>query len=191
MPYYERHLPHWNPEDAALFITWRLHGSLPREVDVIAPKGGRAFVAVDRLLDRPATGPRWLEQPEVAACVLRTLKYGAETLRLYDLEAWAIMCNHVHLLIDPRAGMARITKSIKNYSAREANRILGRTGPFWQMESYDRWVRSGDARAGVLRYIEFNPVSAGLVDQPEDYRWSSAWAGREAYPTNTRRGTRK
>jgi hypothetical protein len=34
-----------------------------------------------------------------------------------------------------------------------------------------------------VRYIEFNPVSAGLVEKPEDYRWSSAWAGEDAYPT--------
>jgi hypothetical protein len=66
--------------------------------------------------------------------------------------------------------MARITKSIKNYSAREANRILDRTGPFWQSESYDRWVRSAEAREKIVRYIEFNPVSAGLVEKPEDYR---------------------
>jgi REP element-mobilizing transposase RayT len=170
MPYYERHLPHWNPEDAALFITWRLHGSLPREVDFLAPKGGKAFVAVDRLLDRPATGPRWMQQTEVAACVLSTLKHGADHLQLYYLRAWAIMCNHIHMLIDPRTDMARITKSIKNYSAREANRILDRTGPFWQSESYDRWVRSAEAREKIVRYIEFNPVSAGLVEKPEDYR---------------------
>ena len=183
MPYYERHLPHWNPEDAGLFITWRLHGSLPREVNFIAPKGGEAFVAVDRLLDRSATGPRWLDQPQVAECVFSALRYGADTLKFYDLRAWVIMCNHVHMLIDPRADMSRITKSIKNYSARQANAILGRTGPFWQTESYDRWVRGAEAREKIVRYIEFNPVSAGLVEKPEDYRWSSARAGQEAYPT--------
>jgi len=185
MPYYERHLPHWNPEDAGLFVTWRLHGTLPRQIDFITAKGGRAFVAVDRMLDQGVTGPRWLEEPAVAQCVAGALHYGAESLRLYELCAWVIMCNHVHILIDPRAEMARITKAIKNYSARQANGILGRTGPFWQTESYDRWVRSAEARERIVRYIESNPVSAGLVERPEDWRWSSAWAGQEAYPTKT------
>jgi REP element-mobilizing transposase RayT len=189
MPYYERHLPHWNPEDAALFITWRLKDSLPRNVDLPTSKGGKAFVAVDRMLDRPATGPTWLRQPEVARCVYETLRDGAEVLKLYDLCAWTIMCNHVHILIDPRAQMDRITNSIKGYSAHEANRILGRKGAFWQTESYDRWIRSSEARERVVRYIEWNPVSAGLVSKAEDYRWSSAWAGEDAYPTKTS-GTR-
>jgi REP element-mobilizing transposase RayT len=183
MPYYERHLPHWNPEDAALFITWRLKDSLPRNVELPMAKGGKAFVAVDRMLDRPATGPTWLREPEIAESVARALKYGADALKLYELCAWVIMCNHVHILIDPRAEMDRITNSIKGYSAHEANRILGRGGPFWQTESYDRWVRSSEARERIVRYIEWNPVSAGLVSRAEDYRWSSAWAGEDAYPT--------
>ncbi|HTP32736.1 MAG TPA: transposase [Candidatus Acidoferrales bacterium] len=185
MPYYERHLPHWNPEDAGLFITWRLHGTLPREINFVAATAGRAFVAIDRQLDRAAVGPRWLERPEVAVRVAQSLQHGAATLHLYDLRAWVIMCNHVHILIDPRADMARITKSIKNYSARQANAVLERSGPFWQTESYDRWVRSGEAKERIVRYIESNPVWAGLVDRPEDWRWSSAWAGQEAYPTKT------
>jgi hypothetical protein len=59
--YYERHLPHWQPEDAALFVTWRLHGSFPRTVTVLKNQSaGRAFVAMDRELDKAANGPRWL-----------------------------------------------------------------------------------------------------------------------------------
>ena len=66
--------------------------------------------------------------------------------------------------------------SIKNYSARQANAILGRTGqPFWQDESYDHWVRSPEELEKIVRYIEKNPVAAGLVDRVEDWRWSSAF----------------
>jgi putative transposase len=65
--------------------------------------------------------------------------------------------------------------TLKSASAREANRILGRSGePFWQRESYDRWVRDKKEFDKILHYIEWNPVSAGLVGRAEDWLWSSA-----------------
>ena len=52
---------------------------------------------------------------------------------------------------------------------------LGRTGkPFWQVESYDHWVRNAYQFQRIISYIEWNPVSAGLVEKPEDWPWSSA-----------------
>ena len=86
------------------------------------------------------------------------------------------MVNHVHILIYPESPLPKITKSIKNYSARQANLILGRTGlPFWQDESYDHWVRGPEELTKIVRYIEGNPVAAGLVNRGEDWRWSSAF----------------
>ena len=85
------------------------------------------------------------------------------------------MANHVHILIYPAVKLSKITKSIKNFSARQANAILGLTGqPFWQEESYDHWVRGPKELENVVRYIQENPVSAGLVERVEDWRWSSA-----------------
>jgi REP element-mobilizing transposase RayT len=61
--------------------------------------------------------------------------------------------------------------SLKGYTARLANRTLGCTGaPFWQAESYDHWVRNEDEYRRIVRYIESNPVKAGLVEVAEDYR---------------------
>jgi REP element-mobilizing transposase RayT len=184
---YQRRLPHWDPGDAALFITWRLRGSLPTPPsDWEVLPAGRRFVALDRSLDHSPVGPHWLKNPAVAECVSKALRYGSETLQLYDLDAWVIMSNHIHILIDPRAPLPRITRAIKSYSAKEANLILGRTGePLWQIESFDHWVRSEKEFANIVQYIEFNPVKAGLVTRPEDWRWSSAWkeAGREACAT--------
>jgi REP element-mobilizing transposase RayT len=66
---------------------------------------------------------------------------------------------------------------VKNTSARKANLILGRTGmPFWQDESYDHWVRDAKEFDRIARYIEWNPVKAGLVEQVELWPWSSASA---------------
>jgi REP element-mobilizing transposase RayT len=55
--------------------------------------------------------------------------------RVNELRAWVLMINHVHILINPAAQLSRITKSIKNYSAREANRLTH--WAFWQEVSYD------------------------------------------------------
>ena len=191
MGYRTRRLPHWDPEDAAIFLTWRLHGSLPAP----APEWeclpvGKRFAAEDQALLR-STGPHYLANPEVADCVANAIVYGAEGLLLYELHAWVIMSNHVHLLIDPKVSLPRLTQSVKTFSAREANAILGRTGrPFWANESYDHWVRTLKEFENIIRYIEWNPVKAGLVAGPERWRWSSAagelrspWAGQEARPT--------
>ena len=108
--------------------------------------------------------------------VADALRYRERQLGLYRLRAWVLMINHVHILIYPEARLSRITKAIKNHTGRLANAILGRTGlPFWQDESYDHWVRGPEELAKIVRYIETNPVAAGLVSRGEDWRWSSAF----------------
>src|SRR3989454_12592905 len=77
------------------------------------------------------------------------------------------MANHVHVLLEPKIDVARITKGIKGVTAKEGNQILGRTGRrFWQDESYDHWVRSPSECDRIRSYIERNPVVAGLVGRP-------------------------
>jgi REP-associated tyrosine transposase len=111
----------------------------------------------------------------VATCVVGAFHFGQDELKPYELRSYVIMPNHVHWLIRPAARLARITKTIKGYTAREANRILGRTGnPFWQFESYDHWVRKEVEMQTIVRYIEHNPVSSGFVHKPEEWRWPSA-----------------
>jgi REP element-mobilizing transposase RayT len=85
------------------------------------------------------------------------------------------MPNHVHILINPKTSLPRLTKAVKNYSARQANALLERTGePFWQDESYDHWVRDHKELEKIIQYLEANPQRAGLVKRPEDWPWSSA-----------------
>lgn len=178
MGYYERHLPHWQPPDASMFVTWRLYGSLPRGVAVPddAHTSGRAFLAYDRVLDRAACGPTWLKDPRLAQSVVDVLKFGQTDLHLYDLRAFVVMSNHVHVLIHPYSELPRIMRTIKSYSAREGNRVLHRTSQhFWQDESFDRWVRDEPSLNRITRYIERNPITAGLVEHVEEYPWSSAF----------------
>ena len=111
----------------------------------------------------------------MAKIVVDSFNHGAEYLRLYRLSAFVVMSNHVHILVWPKALLSRITKSIKGYTARESNKLLGRTGEkFWQDESFDHSVRNEDEFYRIKRYIERNPVKARLVETPEDWPWSSA-----------------
>ena len=85
------------------------------------------------------------------------------------------MPNHVHLLVTPDVPVSKLTQSLKRFTAREANRLLQLTGiPFWQDESYDRLVRDEIEFQRIARYIEWNPVKAGLASHPEEFLWSSA-----------------
>ena len=116
----------------------------------------------------------YLRQPEIAQIVVNSIYKGVE-LKHYRLDAFVVMANHVHLLIQPSITPDRLLRSLKGSTAREANRLLGRTGePFWQKESYDHLVRNGKEFLKIKAYIENNPVRAGLVENAWDYPWSSA-----------------
>ena len=129
---------------------------------------------MDKLLDLERDGALYLRMPEIASLTVDVFFHGAEKMQLYELHAFVIMPNHVHILITPHVELAKLTHSIKRFTAREANRILGLTGKrFWQDESYDRLVRDHSEFQRIQRYIENNPVRAGLVATPEEYRWSS------------------
>jgi putative DNA methylase len=132
---------------------------------------------MDRLLDQARTGPFHLRQPALADMAVEALHYNAEALRHYDLHAFVVMPNHVHVLLTPHVPLPKLTKSIKGITAKRANQLLGHTGqPFWQEESYDHLVRGGHEFKRIRLYIENNPVRAGLVPEASDYRWSSAGA---------------
>ena len=91
------------------------------------------------------------------------------------VHAYTIMANHVHVLLSPRSPIESITRLVKGASARQANLILSLTGNvFWQDESFDHWIRNPGEWQKIRTYIERNPVSAGLVEKPEDWPWSSA-----------------
>lgn len=174
--FHVRRLPHYYSTNRPIFLTWRLAGSLPPNRSFPSPNtAGRAFVVMDRLLDTALIGPLYLRQPDIAGMVVEAIRHQDHHLGHYHLQAYVVMANHVHLLVSPRVPVSRLMQSLKRFTAREGNRLLGRTGqPFWQDESFDRLVRDEAERERILRYIERNPVNAGLVASPEDFPWSSA-----------------
>jgi REP element-mobilizing transposase RayT len=89
------------------------------------------------------------------------------------------MPNHVHALVEIRSDyhLDQIVHSWKSYTAKQANRLLRRDGPFWAPEYFDRFMRDDAHLATTLIYIEENPVKAGLCATVSDWRFSSAWRG--------------
>ncbi len=170
---YVRRLPHFDVPGTPVFVTFRLHGSLPRNRVFPAAEvetAGRAFVAMDRLLDGATAGPRWLVLPEIAQLVVDGMGIVEG-----ELHAYAVMPNHVHMLVTAHVALRRWLRQLKGSTAYTANQLLGLRGrPFWQDESYDRVVRSDLEFRRIRKYIEANPVAAGIVGMAEYYRWSSA-----------------
>jgi len=217
--YYRRHLPHYQPPKATYHIVFRLAGSLPeaviellrlereqaeRAIEKTKDENERNrlmrehrwsyFQRFDALLDGNSTGPHWLKEPTVASIVKEALHYrdGKE----YDLLAYCIMPNHVHVVFTVgRSGtpsteqnnrakgrndiptynakpMFRILQSLKRHTARKCNAILKRSGPFWQDESYDHLVRDDNELERTIWYVLNNPVDAELVDSWEKWPWT-------------------
>jgi hypothetical protein len=129
---------------------------------------------MDRYLVSARAGPTYLIPQEIPEVGEGSIHRGV-TLGHYQLEAWVVMANHVHVLLLPLISPSRLLQSLNGCTAREANLILGLTGrKFWQAESYDHWVRDDSELKRIAAYIENNPVKAGMVDSPDKYAWSSA-----------------
>jgi putative transposase len=200
--FYHRNLPHYQPAGATLFVTFRLAGSIPATIllelskkakcnqaelkrvphspertERIDREQRRLFGQFDQALDQAATGPFWLRNPEVAALVAESLHHLDG--RMYDLLAFCLMPNHVHVVFTPLLqdeteyyALSRIMHSLKGYTAGRANRLLGRTGAFWHHESYDHVVRNAAELERIVTYVLNNPVKAGLVGDWREWPWT-------------------
>lgn len=93
--------------------------------------------------------------------------------------AYAVMPDHLHLLVAPRdtGSVSDIMHSIKRYAAKRINETMARHGPLWQQSFYDRVIRNEEHLRATIEYIHRNPVSAGLVSEEQQYRFSSAHPG--------------
>jgi REP element-mobilizing transposase RayT len=189
-------LPHLKQEGSSYFVTFRLAGTLPKEVLLQLKAEWQSLVPqprhrltwrqqtalfewyserVDKYLDA-GHGQCWLRQPEIAGIVAIALQFH-RGLR-FENHAWCVMPNHIHVVLRPLGewSLSRILQGWKGYTAREANRILGRTGtPFWQVESFDHCIRDEEDLQRCCQYTIMNPVTAGLCTRPEEWRWSSAY----------------
>lgn len=196
-------LPHWEQLNAFYFITWRTADSLPKAVlerwelerdrwlraqgidpgcedwqrvfEMLPEAARREFhklltVRWSSLLDE-CHGECVLRNAEASAVVENSLRHFDGDR--YELEAFVVMPNHVHVLagISGRGLMMQVCRNWKNFTAVQINKTLERHGQLWQWESFDHLVRSPTSLEKFREYILKNPVKARL--KPGEYR---VWA---------------
>jgi REP element-mobilizing transposase RayT len=195
MTFYKRHLPHWQPDEAEFFVTFRLAGSLPavaikrlKKYNEELHKGeekkfksnysSKIFQKYENLIDGAEKGPTWLKEKKITQIVQESLHFYDN--KEYELYAYCIMPNHVHVVFkligrDKPTHVYPVTNvigKIKSYSAQESNKILNRKGAFWQAESYDRVIRDEKELENTIAYTLNNPVKAGLAKRWKDWPYT-------------------
>ena len=181
MPYRRGTRPHLDAPDVPQFVTIRLVDSLLSHVtadlsqdgvndSASNPRARNAQERIEELCDA-GLGACWLGRPEVASIVQRGLE--EELPSGIDLHEWVVMPNHLHILItlDETRRIVDVLREFKSRTARDANRAIGRTGPFWMAGFFDRYIRDQRHFDVVRDYIRMNPVKAGLCASPGDWRW--------------------
>ena len=182
-------LPHWEKDAGLYFVTFHLADSLPKSVlarieerhrilDAARRAGAnlspsqKILVAefspkrIEGCFDR-GNGACFLRDPQIGDLVANALHYWHG--KRYRLVAWCVMPNHVHVIFRllPGQELAGVIRSWKLFTARKANRILGRSGAFWQREYYDRLIREDGELNRAIQYVLSNPERAGL----KSWKW--------------------
>jgi len=133
---------------------------------------------LEEWLDR-GHGDCWLRQEKAARTAEEILLEKNE--RDFQLQAWVIMPNHVHLVVDVwDVPLAKLIGLWKGKSSRLINLGLKRRGHLWQDDYFDTLIRDEDHRKKAIHYTEANPAKACFVTNPRDWTWSSA-RRRDAY----------
>lgn len=184
------YLPHWERTGATYSVAFRLADSLPRAGLEQFLFEREDIVKTARQMNRPLSaqeqkrlallysekvesyldaghGACWLRQDKVAKMVADAL--GHFDGERYRLAVWCIMPNHVHVVVEPIGGhkLSDILHSWKSFTAKTANKMLHRTGEFWQAESYDHLIRNQVDFNHAVEYVLCNPAKAGL----SDWKW--------------------
>ena len=186
------YLPHYDCSETYQSLTFRLADSLPQKI--LTDLGVELKSCAPQFIDmqRRKLIEGYLDAG-MGCCALKNSQVGAvvkESLTRFDGEryqliAWCIMPNHVHVLIKPKVCLSKIIQSWKSYSGKWAlqhNEALCLGIPkdakrFWMREYWDRFIRDENHFYKVIHYIHENPVKAGLCVNAYEWQWSSA-AGR-------------
>jgi REP element-mobilizing transposase RayT len=181
------YLPHFDSENEIQSLNFRLYDAVAmrliaewrrqlgwsRNLEQRDPRVAALRQRIETYEDA-GYGQCFLRDSRIAALTEDALQYFDGTR--YRLLAWCVMPNHVHSLIEMVEGysLGGILHSWKSYTAKRANRILGRSGQFWDEDYHDRYIRDNDHLRIAIEYIEQNPVKAGLVIDARQWKYSSA-----------------
>jgi REP element-mobilizing transposase RayT len=180
------YLPHFDGKAVIQSITYRLADSLPipvllrmeKEIAHMEDEERSRLLRrrIDAWLDT-GHGSCLLSRPEAAEVVVDAWHFFDR--QRYDLEAWVVMPNHVHLMVRVREEhpLSEIIHSWKSFTAKRIAHLTKTTGTIWQAEYWDRFVRDAEHFDRVMTYIHDNPVRAGLATTAGDWKWSSAYRG--------------
>ena len=170
-PEYRRRLPHFQPENAVLFVTFRLAGSIPKNVISQNKFKENYFSIIEETLDQAGTGNDWLKTKDLAKIVAESLHFIDE--RDCKIVCYCIMSNHVHFIAYKlKKPLYVIMNSIKTHTAKQCNALLNRKGRFWQREYYDHLISNRDELDFYIKYILNNPVKIGLVKKWKDWEFT-------------------
>jgi REP element-mobilizing transposase RayT len=173
------YLPHQDSPGLTQFITYHLADAFPAELlgewaALLKIEDERERrKELEAYLDK-GRGECWLRRPDLATICENGFRHfdGGR----YALKAWCLMPNHVHVLVlVTTVPMSEFVQSWKGYTAYRCNEILGRRdSAFWADDYWDAYMRDSEQERRTVRYIEHNPVKAGLVREAKDWPWSSA-----------------
>jgi REP element-mobilizing transposase RayT len=172
------YLPHFDAPGVTQFLTFQLHNSFPvvrrAEWETILrdPNDSAKRRKLEAWLDR-GHGECWLRRRDVAELVAKVLlEADGHDCRM---QAWVIMPNHVHLVVDVwDVPLAKLVRAWKGRASRLANALLHRGGKFWHEDYYETLIRDEAHLKRAIRYAEQNPVKAFLAKTPRQWLWSSA-----------------
>ncbi len=196
------YLPHRDEPGLTQFVTFHLADSFPEslrsEWEHLAriEDDRERRTQLEAYLDK-GRGECHLRRPEIAKLVednflnfsnfcgsrTRALEHegcGSQTraperAARYELRAWIVMPNHVHILFTVgTVSMSETVGAWKKHTGRLANKLLGRQGAFWAEDYFDTFMRDSEHERKTIHYIENNPTKAKLVLDPKDWPWSSA-----------------
>jgi len=172
------YLPHFDAPGVTQFLTFQLYDSFPAmrnpEFEIITrlTNDAEKRKRIEAWLDR-GHGKCWLRRNDIASLTERV--FSESDTRSYELKSWIIMPNHVHLVVEVwDVPLAKLINGWKGKSSREANKLLGRSGPFWQEDYFETLIRDEAHLKRAIRYTELNPVKAFLAKPARDWPWSSA-----------------
>ena len=172
------YLPHFDAPYVTQFVTLILHDAFPVtrrpewEGILNEPDDSKRRRKIEAWLDR-GHGKCWLRRADLASLVEEKLRESDG--KTYRLQAWAVMPNHLHLVVDVWATpLSKLLNLWKGGSARAANLALDRRGRFWEREYFDTLIRDEEHLKRAIRYTENNPVKAALVAERKAWRWGSA-----------------
>jgi REP element-mobilizing transposase RayT len=185
--YSRGYLPHFDAPRVAQLVTFRLDDSVPARLQrayAAVQAGVRSAAQLDRARQRvfdhaekylgKGRGSCRLGDPRAGRIVEDSLLFGEG--REYELLAWVVMPNHVHVVVKPHDGttLERMTRRWKSWCAHELHRVFGTRGRVWEPEVFDRRIRDPIHEGYAIRYVEMNPVNAGLCRNPLEWPFTSA-----------------